>query len=292
MSDIIIDNWTLQRAAVSINDTYEHLSTPNEEYVRLVEAVILWDNVYFLNNEFSGVWKDILWRFGYQNYLTPFLAGSLDDEDYGVNEQHTTNNDIVLEGAIKYSNFCNKHHVAYLPSRERAECLKRCNFIEEYINRKDVMNFLDKTIIDYYTSLNERFGVNKIRFSFPVLFDFVAANTTDNFFLKTALQIRTEKEVIQFRKWLSDLEQNLQRGNFLELEKLLAYLPGLINDLTKITSPKRMAELQLGLSPGINIPIAVGGSTKHLVHADFLRTLSTFAINERKHYQAFNNIYN
>lgn len=55
MSDIIIDNWTLQRAAVSINDTYEHLSTPNEEYVRLVEAVILWDNVYFLNNEFSGV---------------------------------------------------------------------------------------------------------------------------------------------------------------------------------------------------------------------------------------------
>ena len=132
MSDIIIDNWTLQRAAVSINDTYEHLSTPNEEYVRLVEAVILWDNVYFLNNEFSGVWKDILWRFGYQNYLTRFLAGSLDDEDYGVNEQHTTNNDIVLEGAIKYSNFCNKHHVAYLPSRERAECLKRCNFIEEY----------------------------------------------------------------------------------------------------------------------------------------------------------------
>lgn len=72
MSDIIIDNWTLQRAAVSINDTYEHLSTPNEEYVRLIEAVILWDNVYFLNNEFSGVWKDILWRFGYQNYLTPF----------------------------------------------------------------------------------------------------------------------------------------------------------------------------------------------------------------------------
>lgn len=291
MSDIIIDNWTLQRAAVSISNTYEHLSTPNEEYVRLVEAIILWDNVYFLNNEFSGFWKDILWRFGYQNYLTPFLGGALDDENYEENPLNITNNDIIQEGAIKYSNFCNKHRVAYLPSRERAEYLKRCNFIEAYINRKDVMNFLDKTLIDYYTSLNKRFGVNKIRFSFPVLFDFVAANTTDDFFLKTALEIRAEKEVVQFRRWLSDFEQNLQRGNLLELGKLLTYLPGLINDLTKITSPKRMAEIQLGLSPGINIPIAVGGSTKHLVHADFLRTLSAFAISERKPYQAFNNIY-
>ncbi len=291
MADIVIDNWTLQRAAVSINNTYEHLATPNEEYVRLIEAVILWDNVYFLNNEFSGAWKDILWRFGYQNYLTPFSGGSLDDEDFGENRQNTIYNDIIQKGAIKYSNFCNKHHVAYLPSRERAEYLKQCNFIEAYINRKDVMNFLDKTLVDYYTSVNERFGVNKIKFSFPVLFDFVAANTTDNFFLKTALQIREEKEVVQFRKWLSDIEQNLQCGNLLELEKLLVYLPDLINNLTKVTSPKRMADLQLGLSPGINLPITVGGSTKHLVHADFLRTLSVFAISERKPYQAFNNIF-
>ena len=32
MADIMIDNWTLQRAAISINDTYEKISSPNEEY--------------------------------------------------------------------------------------------------------------------------------------------------------------------------------------------------------------------------------------------------------------------
>lgn len=43
MADIMIDNWTLQRAAISINDTYEKISSPNEEYVKLIEALVLWD---------------------------------------------------------------------------------------------------------------------------------------------------------------------------------------------------------------------------------------------------------
>ena len=48
MADIMIDNWTLQRAAISINDTYEKISSPNEEYVKLIEALVLWDHVYFI----------------------------------------------------------------------------------------------------------------------------------------------------------------------------------------------------------------------------------------------------
>lgn len=39
MADIMIDNWTLQRAAISINDTYEKISSPNEEYVKLIEQM-------------------------------------------------------------------------------------------------------------------------------------------------------------------------------------------------------------------------------------------------------------
>lgn len=57
MADIMIDNWTLQRAAISINDTYEKISSPNEEYVKLIEALVLWDHVYFIDNEYSQYWK-------------------------------------------------------------------------------------------------------------------------------------------------------------------------------------------------------------------------------------------
>ena len=289
MADILIDNWTLQRAAVSINDVYENIAAPNDDYIRLVEAIILWDNVYFLDNEYSQYWKNILWRFGYQNYLAPFSTGKV--EDYEIFQQENGGNSIIADSALKYSTFCNKNNIAYLPCKERAEYLKQCDFIASYVNRKDVMNLLDKTLAEYYVSLNSRFGTDKIRFSFPVLFDFIVANTTDKFFLQTALQVRNEKEVIQFRKWLSSFEQQLQQGALQELEKLLAYLPALICDLTRVVSPKRSAEIQIGLTPAINIPVTFGGSAKNLIHVDFLRTLSSFAINERKPYQPFNNIY-
>ena len=62
MADIMIDNWTLQRAAISINDTYEKISSPNEEYVKLIEALVLWDHVYFIDNEYSQYWKKFLYR--------------------------------------------------------------------------------------------------------------------------------------------------------------------------------------------------------------------------------------
>lgn len=289
MVDILIDNWTLQRAAISINDTYENIAVPNEEYIRLIEALILWDNIYYLDNDYSQYWKNILWRFGYQKYLTPFSKGQLTDHE--VFQKEILGNDIVEKSALKYSNFCNKNHIAYLPCKERAEYLKKCDLLGSYVNRKDVMNLLDRTLAEYYISLNKRFGTDKIKFTFPVLFDFVAANTKDNFYLQTALQLRNEKEVIQFRKWLSSFEQQLQHGNLLELEKILNYLPALISDLTKVTSSKWNAELQIGLTPAINLPIGFGGSTKHLIHVDFLRTLSSFAISRRTPSQQFSNIF-
>ena len=77
MADIMIDNWTLQRAAISINDTYEKISSPNEEYVKLIEALVLWDHVYFIDNEYSQYWKKFLYRFGYEKYIQKILDAGI-----------------------------------------------------------------------------------------------------------------------------------------------------------------------------------------------------------------------
>lgn len=45
MANILVDNWTLQKAAVAIKDMYENGTPPTIECVRLVEAIILWDKV-------------------------------------------------------------------------------------------------------------------------------------------------------------------------------------------------------------------------------------------------------
>lgn len=287
MADILIDNWTLQRAAVSVHETFDDYSEPDENYVRLVEAIILWDHVYFIDTDNSELWKALLYKFGYYEYLTPFTLNTPDAlSDFTVGGYPDSS--IIRDGALRYNDFCNTHHISYLPCKERADFLKQCDFLGAYINRKDVMSLLDRTLADYYISLNERFGTNKIQFSFPVLFDFVVANSTDKNYLQTALKIRDEKEVVRFRKWLSTFENELQNGNLRELEKLLSYVPALVNDLTKVTSPRWNAELQISIAPAISVPISGGGTSPRLVHVNFLRTLASFGIQERKPRKHFN----
>lgn len=53
MSKVLVDNWTLERAAVSINDTYERTSDPNQEYASLVDALILFDDVTYFDTSYS-----------------------------------------------------------------------------------------------------------------------------------------------------------------------------------------------------------------------------------------------
>ena len=95
MADIMIDNWTLQRAAISINDTYEKISSPNEEYVKLIEALVLWDHVYFIDNEYSQYWKKFLYRFGYEKYLSPFAIPK--EENISVHSLGDIENSIISE---------------------------------------------------------------------------------------------------------------------------------------------------------------------------------------------------
>lgn len=98
MADIMIDNWTLQRAAISINDTYEKISSPNEEYVKLIEALVLWDHVYFIDNEYSQYWKKFLYRFGYEKYLSPFVIPK--EENISVHSLGDIENSIISEKAL------------------------------------------------------------------------------------------------------------------------------------------------------------------------------------------------
>lgn len=279
MADIMIDNWTLQRAAISINDTYEKISSPNEEYVKLIEALVLWDHVYFIDNEYSQYWKKFLYRFGYEKYLSPFVIPK--EENISVHSLGDIENSIISEKALMYSTFCNKHNISYLPCKERAEYLQQCNFISP-CDREDVMDYFDKSLKEYYESLNHRLGKSKIKFSHPVLFDFIAANTaSDKSLIQTALQIRSEREVAEFRSWLTTFEQEIQFGNWQELEKLLVYLPALISDITKVVPATREFEIQIGLSPAIGISVPFGKSACKLFHVNFLKTLSSFAIQGR-----------
>ena len=116
MADIFIDNWTLQRAAVNVHDTFDDYSEPDENYIRLVEAIILWDKVYYIDTDNSELWKALLYKFGYYDYLTAFSSTDPEEQaDFTVGGYPDSS--IIRDGALRYSAFCNKNHISYLPCK-------------------------------------------------------------------------------------------------------------------------------------------------------------------------------
>lgn len=284
MSDILIDNWTLQRAAVSICDAYDGMDKPNSEYVKLIEAIILWDNLYFIDNEYSEYWKIVLWRFGYEKYLTPLDPAQIQaikDCKLLKGKNEDGHQDIVADRALEYSIISNLLGINYLPARERSDFLQDADTMKSFYNRSDVMGYLDKEIFKYYQSIVQRFGVDKLKYSFPVLFDFVRYNSNTPFFIDTALQIKEQREVQDFRNWMDNFEQELSSGNLLELERIIQFVPDIIENMTKMTTAQYTGTLQVGIAPSLSIARTIGGKLKKPIHIDFFRTLTEFALKER-----------
>lgn len=154
MADIMIDNWTLQRAAISINDTYEKISSPNEEYVKLIEALVLWDHVYFIDNEYSQYWKKFLYRFGYEKYLSPFAIPK--EENISVHSLGDIENSIISEKALMYSTFCNKHNISYAYVGERRAFDKVESIIYDTAGQPHTKSFVEENGIPSNNPTNSK----------------------------------------------------------------------------------------------------------------------------------------
>lgn len=286
MAKILIDNWSIQKAAISINNTYEMREDPDEAYIDLIEAIILWDDIYYIENEFSVFWKNILWRFGFAHYLKPLSKEEISDCDTIVQNHLNAINEnlgILERGAIEYYLLSNLLQMNYLPSSERTSYLIKNNYFNEFIIRNDIIKMLDKSILDYYSEINEELGVERIKFERPLLFDYVANNTYDSrFYINTALQIKKAKEVINFRRWMDNFESVVNSGNIYELKRQILLVHEIVNEVTKLPNSKILGEVQLGLSPSISFPFNIHKNNDKKIHTNFLRTLTYQAIHNRK----------
>ncbi len=298
MSKILIDNWTLQRAACDLTDSYNYIPKPiaknaKIEHIKLIEAIILWDDIFFVNNIQASIWQNSLKKYGYGRFLKPYKLKQADIENFdlfGEDENRileyvtddNTVTDVVKKRAVAYSLFCNQQKITYMPCEERANYLKNHNPVQQYMNRDDVLNCLDNELKKFYDTVNEKFCTNKLNFSFPVLFDFVSANAKKENYIETALQIRNMPEVKAFREWMTDFEKLSRNGNSLMLEKMATYIEAIVKDITNVIPTTINGEVQFAITPSVSLPFKLGKSPKNMLHIDFIRTLANFGVTERK----------
>lgn len=282
MSGVLMDNWILQDA---LFDT-----ELNDAFYNLLEAIVLWDDVYYPDNEYSQYWKYISKDSSLQEAIT-----SCEDNSESYQEKAESifrllngndDNSITQIGAIRYMILSSKNKLNYLPCKKRSEYISQLNFsnkFHEKINRLDLNGIFDKQVLEYYNDLNDFLGKNILEFNMPLLADFIIQNTPNNSsYIKYALQLKKNKKIDYYRKYLQNIEDSFNNGNWRELLRFKMTTQELVNDIVKEMELSVSTSVSICAMPSLNFSLDIPVKNKRFIQLSFLRELGGFAFNGRK----------
>lgn len=289
MQGILVDNWSIENIVVDC-DLKADKKSYNKEYIDLLEAIVLWDDLYYPENTFSSGWKYFAHNHSIRKIVKPldYKEEEFSDEIEEILEGiDKTNNftEIVSKGAVKYMLFSNKIGLNYFPCQKRCVFLEQSNLFDNLkkINRFDIIGTFDKEIIKYYEELNDFFGKNLFTFELPLLADFIIQNTPDNMSnIDYAIKLRNDRHVVAYRKYLNEIEIAINNAKWNELLKFEEETKGLVRDI--FGSKEVIDSISVNLLALPSFSISVDNLPfKRNIHLSFLRRLGKFAYKERKY---------
>ncbi len=325
MSEIIIDNWGLSACAHKLTPIDNHILS-RHLYFELPHIELCWQN--FLTS--IVVWDKILYNpsdpFGhdsrnrYRNYIElplydylskqkVFKEISFEDVSptYSYSKlielkerwskkaecKHKEMGDLVFRGFV-YALNANTLGYNYLPHPLRAAELKKIDVFQTAFNANLYLDILDKDVCNFVESINKEAGKEIASIPFPLLYHFIHSNASNpKEELEFALHLRTQKDVMDFRKSVDKISDSLNRGNILELKASIEQVHQIGIEITnKMYKKPRSFSVSLGITPSItSSPISLNiekNSThiepqiKKVIHTTFLTELASFGLQGKK----------
>lgn len=257
---ILIDNWTLQRALHCYLDNMEQ-RVYSAELIALVEALALWDNVYYWDNG-RTFWRgtsDLLPNSILSN-LHPLKQPDLFSETPSVISENFYGNSIVADGAVKYLHLADHYNLSYLPVDKRAKFILENDLYEVFgqvYSRADIFDDIDKEVESYYRCLSQEIRRANISFQPHCLFQYIDANRDNNSdIFEVARELGRDKAVRAFKKWVSSFEDKVARGTYIEVHRINEELRSIESELIARRS-KIEFEMSLGLPFAFSISLSI-----------------------------------
>lgn len=261
MRSALIDNWTIERIIDNFSNNKNMIS---KEVETLMIAMVLWEDVYYFDNGYSSWWRyivDNMEEYSFLKQLKPtdktpdstFLKEAKGDYLRFYSQQYTS---VVAQGALEYLYFANEKKLSYIPWGNRATFIQENDLYRHFnifYNRIDAIERVDVEILRYYEELNQMLTKTRMIFHPNCLLDYIsksADSVTDMF--KNVNELKKLKMVKDFRKWVTDLEDDIKEGRTI---KIMQYK----KDLESIekTYQQMSIDVSLGIPAGIGINLSV-----------------------------------
>lgn len=292
MNGVLIDNWNLQEIyydIYDINNIHDIHEINNKNYSQpykdLLSAIVLWENIFYPQNERSVVWNP-------SNSILSKIMQPYDDSKHIFSEQAAKiyhnicncdeTNAIIGQGAIRYQLLSNSLGLNYLPAPKRADFLKKYNYSSSIL-RSQIENIVDSSVMNMFLQLNSLLGEEQISFKMPLLVDYIIYNTNNSSsHIDCAMELKKDNSVKRYRQYLSYVEKELEKGNWTELFSFKRDTEELINDILKLDNKHIFStNVSLSIMPSICVEKEFN-IKKPKLHLTFIKSLIDFAFKKRK----------
>lgn len=243
MSRVILDNWSIEKISTDIA-TNQTVEACTEELHHLIEAILLWDDVCYLDNGYSNFWKqnlkgtELLHAFKPVEFHDNDVMSSIKFQYYYKYASKFSG--IVSQGALEYMMICNHFGCGYFPSEERAKFiesqlpeLQKIIFTDSVYNNMIASKLLDNEIQEH----DEDYNLIKIKI--PSIAQYVLSKSKKKTIcdvLMTAMDMRDNRDIAKFRKDLEALSMRNER-DYIKLKKQIDY------NIKEISKSKSLSNL-------------------------------------------------
>lgn len=277
MNGLLVDNWSLEKALSCYQDRSKTSVQYSMELVALVEALVLWDDVYYWDNG-RTFWNEINCSLpkGLNSFLHPLKAPYLLGDDLVSISEECYKSSLVADTSIKYLRLADQFSLAYLPVDKRAQFILENDLYAKFsqvYSRSEIFEGVDKDVQSYYYSINEEIRKANITFTPHCLFQFVVANCNeDTTIFEVAREIGCDRTVRTFKKWVSAIEDRIACGKYIEIYRIREELRSIESDLIMNHS-----KIEFDASVGVPLAFSVNLSipfSKH--HPELVFPVSVF----------------
>jgi len=291
------------------NHSIDNLHTNRDSLIcrqNFLTALVLWDDIYVNSNPSHSVSiseHKTLSRFYKLLGTPPFIHkrpfcdnnGLLFDDckeiyhklyeeingtiGHVITPENYNERILLVRGGL-YMMEANGAGITYLPHPRRAKVLYNSGLFPRGFDGRVYLDIIDKEVRDYIKAINELAQFQLLSTSFPVLYKFIEEEAKDSLDQFTvALKLRDNKNVVEFRKSVNDISEELKKGNIHEFRASLLKAKEVCDEISDSLYKKPLSYgVSIGLSPSIEISGDYKAKVSSGFHATFLSDLANYGL--------------
>lgn len=280
---------------------------------RLILALLLHDRIFYLGNAMSHEFdfgtfiplEAITVDYDYIETVANYVQKTIDSGRYGetsrivgdhyyrrdsrysvpTNPRNPRHKGVSI-GAIEYTVIAQEINCVYYPAQDRLVYLQ--NFFPtshlNYDTRSNVMDYVDKESKEFYHEFSARLGTPSLSFRMPLLLDYVYSESENGDVLRTALQMRNSPELINFRRWMNDVDNYVQKGDWVEYDNCFKAIDNIVERIKSMGAPvNKDTEFSITWPPAISIPFTLRHdlNKQRKLGCAFIQNVANFSLRRR-----------